>query len=139
MWNYLHFLTLWMCAHSCNIHIIHRWERHIFWLRSGWLAEQFSVDYTVCAPVSPVILCVCVSAQAALKQGMRAPYWRSSQRMRSCVLRGWKRMLYIPLCPATMEWWRETESSFSKWKTCWPTLICRTSWTARWEWGTVIG
>ncbi len=84
-------------------------------------------------------VCVCVSAQAALKQGMRAPFWRSSQRMRSCVSRGWKRMLYIPSCLATMVWSRETESFFSKWKTFWPSLIFPMSWTARWEWGRVMG
>lgn len=110
-----HILTkIWLtgCAAQCWLYVLQ------------WLQSSF--------------VCVCVSTQAALKQATRAPFWKNSQRMRSCVSRGWKRMLYIPSCPATMEWSRETESFFSKWKTFWPNLICPTSWTARWEWGRVI-
>lgn len=111
-----HILTkIWLtgCAAQCWLYVLQ-------WLQSS-------------------IVCVCVSTQAALKQATRAPFWKNSQRMRSCVSRGWKRMLYIPSCPATMVWLRETESFFSKWKTFWLSSICPTSWTARWEWGRVMG
>lgn len=124
---HLHFLSPWTCA-DCD-YVIFIWWRHKPWLRFSSQTQWLNVHQW--------FNCVCFWAQAVLKRAMKAPYWRSSLKTRSAVSRGSKRMLYMASCLDTLGWWSEMESYFSKWPTCWPALIHPTSWTARWEWGTV--